>query len=323
MKIRKVWAMYFSPTGTTEKTVTALASEIAKMTGAGTPDIFDFTLPDARKSFPEINCGEQGRQSDRCMAESCGFSGLNEYDHAHSGSGDAPQHGIDLVVLGVPTYAGRIPNVLLKYLSSICGSGALAVAAVTFGNRNFDNSLIELRDILENGGFHTIGACAMSCEHSFSYSLGAGRPDDRDMDQIKRFARDCASKAMELTGLCPPIPVDGIPGGGNDPKKAYGGYYTPRDRNGISIDIRKVTPKISPACTGCGLCASVCPMGSVSREAVTVRHTMEMTGICIKCGACFKKCPVSAVYFDDPGYLYHKNELEEIYGRRAANHFYL
>ena len=114
MKIRKVWAMYFSPTGTTEKTVTALASEIAEMTGAGTPYIFDFTLPDARKSFPEINCGEQGRQSDRCMAESCGFSGLNEYDHAHSGSGDAPQHGIDLVVLGVPTYAGRIPNVLLK-----------------------------------------------------------------------------------------------------------------------------------------------------------------------------------------------------------------
>ena len=58
MKIRKVWAMYFSPTGTTEKTVTALASEIAEMTGAGTPYIFDFTLPDARKSFPEINCGE-------------------------------------------------------------------------------------------------------------------------------------------------------------------------------------------------------------------------------------------------------------------------
>ena len=53
MKIRKVWAMYFSPTGTTEKTVTALASEIAEMTGAGTPYIFDFTLPDARKSFPD------------------------------------------------------------------------------------------------------------------------------------------------------------------------------------------------------------------------------------------------------------------------------
>jgi len=55
----------------------------------------------------------------------------------------------DIVIVGVPVYAGRVPNVLLKYLNSIKGKGALAVAVVVYGNRNYDDALIELRDILE------------------------------------------------------------------------------------------------------------------------------------------------------------------------------
>ena len=51
---------------------------------------------------------------------------------------------------------------------------------------------------------------------------------------------------------------------------------------------------------------------------------MKVPGICIKCGACIKKCPQSAKYYDDTGYLYHKEELEAMYGVcRAANSFYL
>ncbi len=55
----------------------------------------------------------------------------------------------DIVIVGVPVYAGRVPKVLLKYLNSIKGKGALAVAVVVYGNRNYDDALIELRDILE------------------------------------------------------------------------------------------------------------------------------------------------------------------------------
>ena len=38
---------------------------------------------------------------------------------------------------------------------------------------------------------------------------------------------------------------------------------------------------------------------------------------CIKCGACIKRCPKEAKYYDDPGYLYHKEELEAGLTRRA------
>lgn len=113
-----------------------------------------------------------------------------------------------------------------------------------------------------------------------------------------------------LDTLPAPIAVDG---------DAEADYYQPSNRHGVFIDIRKVKPLTSDACDQCGLCAAVCPMGAIDPSDVT-----KVPGICIKCGACIKKCPQSAKYYDDTGYLYHKEELEAMYGvRRAANSFYL
>ena len=68
-------------------------------------------------------------------------------------------------------------------------------------------------------------------------------------------------------------------------------------------------------CVKCGLCARLCPMGSIDPNDVS-----NVVGKCIKCCACVKKCPVGAKYFDHPGYLYHQHELEDQYaGRRAPS----
>lgn len=279
MKIKTVKAVYFSATGTTQKAVESIARDLADKLGAGY-GVYDFTLP--------------GQREDALV-----FSEE------------------DLVVFGTPVYAGRVPNVLLKYLDTIEGNGALAVPVVLYGNRNYDDSLIELRDILENHGLHTIAAAAFIGEHSFSYTLAEGRPDKQDMTVLHHFADQVAEKAGRIAGrinesdLDKSVEVKGTP-------YPYRGYYQPRDRQGNLVDIRKVKPLTKDTCNDCKICAEVCPMGSISFDNV-----MEYTGICIKCGACIKKCPVGAKYYEDAGFLYHKQELEEGLTRRAEPEYFL
>lgn len=103
-----------------------------------------------------------------------------------------------------------------------------------------------------------------------------------------------------------PVPVEG--------RTPLRPYYTPRDRAGNPVNILKVKPKTDMGkCSGCGVCANMCPMGSIEHA-----HPEIVRGICIKCCACQKKCPTGAKYFDDPGYLYHKEELELGYARRRS-----
>ena len=231
----------------------------------------------------------------------------------------------DIVVFGTPVIAGRVPNVLLKFLDTIEGGGAMAIPVVLYGNRNYDDALIELRNILEVRGFHTVAGAAFIGEHSFSRTLAAGRPDSRDMEIAYSFAADTAGKitalinendgdnakiaqALEAAG---PVYVKG-----QDPIRPY---YKPQDRQGNHINILKVKPKLDEAkCTGCGLCVTVCPMGSIKAEAPGV-----VDGICIKCCGCEKKCPEGALYFDDPGYLYHKEELELGYADRKEPELFI
>lgn len=270
MKFENICAAFFSPTDTTKKIVTSIAKTLS--TEFDVPcELFDFTLPAARAN-PKIFSSET------------------------------------LVVFGTPVYAGRVPNVLLKYLDTVQGQGAIAIPVVLYGNRNYDDALIELRDILETDGFHTVAAAAFIGEHSFSKILAKDRPDTADMEKAESFAKSVAQKLKNTESISdiPEIAVEGNP-------KPYGsGYYRPLDDNGNFIDIRKVKPLTNEDCINCKLCVSVCPMGSISFENVR-----EFTGICIKCGACIKKCPVHAKYYDDAGYLFHQHDLEERFIRRA------
>lgn len=271
--MKKVWAMYFSPTGGTEK-ITGKTAEALAARLELPMEKYDFTLPGVREA--EVQFGEG-----------------------------------DVVVFGTPVIAGRVPNVLLPYLNEkIKGNGALAVPVVSFGNRNYDDALIELRNILEADGFKTVAGGAFISEHSFSKTLAAGRPDEKDLAVVKEFGEKIAEKLLGGWQYDGPAPVKG-----HDPIRPY---FKPQDRNGNHIDIRKVKPKVSDACCGCGLCAAVCPMGSINPENIR-----EYVGICIKCCACVKKCPTQARYYDDPGYHYHKEELEELYERRAEPEYFV
>ena len=271
---KKINTLYFSATGTSKKIVTSIAEIIAENYGGKiTVSNIDFTLPEARKKT---------------------FS----FDKD------------DLVIAGIPVYAGRVPNVLLKFLNTISGNGATAVAVVLYGNRDYDDALIEFRDILESDGFNVIAGGAFIGEHSFSTTLAANRPDKQDMAIAADFADRIYNK-MKTQKEASVVVVKG--------NKPYRDYYRLKDKNGNPINILKVIPKTNSDCTDCKLCSEICPMGSIDMNDVS-----KITGICIKCCACVKNCPVGAKYFDDENYLWHKNELEvEFTGTRRKPEYFV
>lgn len=273
---QKVVAVYFSPVENTAKVVKAIAEMIAERFSVDSDipvEEIDFTLPDAREKTYHFGPEE-------------------------------------LVVFGTPTYAGRVPNKILPFVQELFSAeNTPAVAAVTFGNRNFDSSLTELTEELTKNGFKVFAAGAFACHHVFSDKIAVGRPDEEDMKELEVFVEGVADKlgkAADAQALTVPVIRDGAP---------VAPYYTPLKADGEPAVFLKAKPVTDPAlCVQCGACATRCPLASIDPADYT-----QTPGICIKCQACIIHCPTGARSFDDEAFLSHVAYLEEHFTRRADN----
>ena len=256
----RVHALYFSATLTTKSVVEAIASATASSLEGPSFETHDVTMPEARAKLSF--CKD------------------------------------DIVIFGCPVYIGRVPNLIKPYLETIEGNNAIGVPVVVYGNRNFDDALAELHDMMAEEGFRCIAAAAFIGEHSFSRKLGYARPDESDLKIASEFGRNVSIIAKELGENLPQNPE--IPG--NRPYR----FFKAVDDEGKPFDIRKVKPVTDTGkCNRCGACVKMCPMGSIDRQNPSL-----VPGICIKCGACVKRCPTGAKSFTDREFLRHLAILE-------------
>ena len=173
----------------------------------------------------------------------------------------------DALMAVLPVYAGRMPQISLERLSALKANGQKAVAVVVYGNREFDDALLETKNALEANGFQVIAAAAFIAEHSIVRSIAAGRPDAEDEALCRQFAADAMAKLEN------PTPVN-VPG--NDPY--------------VELKPSAFHPSASEACVKCGVCAEQCPVG-----AIPLDHPNETLGdVCINCMRCVQVCPVSS-----------------------------
>ena len=201
----------------------------------------------------------------------------------------------ETLVIAMPVFASRLPNKIMPFIiDNLKSNGAKAICFVTYGNRDPGDGLSELVGLLQENGFVPVLAGAVPSQHSFAEKLAAGRPNEKDLDQIENFVRENidaldGSAAVKVSGSYPP-----------------GDYYRPMKEGGAPAVFLKAKPKTRDGqCNLCGACAKKCSMGSISRD-----NPKEVTGICIKCQACIKACPNHAKYFDDADFLSHKAMLE-------------
>lgn len=176
----------------------------------------------------------------------------------------------DICIVAVPSYGGRVPGVAVKRLSEMQGKNCRAVAVVVYGNRDYDDTLLELKETLTKAGFHAGALVTAIAEHSVANKVAAGRPDTADIEELKCFGANIKQKWEngELNSDLTPK-----------------GNYPYREYNGIPLK-----PKAGRGCTLCGLCASKCPAGAIPKE--NPKETNK--GVCISCMRCIKICPVQA-----------------------------
>ena len=189
----------------------------------------------------------------------------------------------DVAIIGAPVYAGRLPSVMLSRLRQIKGNGRPAALAVVYGNRAYEDALIELRDIALEVGFRPIAAGAFIGEHSYSTSdlpIAEGRPDAADLVTAHNFGK--AIRETLMAGGGSPNKLLHIPG--NVPYKEI------RMLSGIA-------PSVNDAlCSRCGKCVLVCPTSAIDKE----QPTDTAKELCIRCCACVNACPSHARVLDDP-----------------------
>lgn len=173
----------------------------------------------------------------------------------------------DICIIAVPSYGGRVPAVAVSRLSQMKGNGARAILMAVYGNRAYEDTLIELQDVLMDSGFSCIAAVAAIAEHSIMHQFAAGRPDGQDKEELAAFAETVRSE-IEAGTLSGNLVLPG-----NRPYREYG--------------VIPMKPQAGKACTHCGLCARECPVEAIDAADVSKTDTKR----CISCMHCVAVCP--------------------------------
>lgn len=171
----------------------------------------------------------------------------------------------DVAVIAVPSYGGRVPTTAVARLAKLRGNGARAVVMAVYGNRAYEDTLLELQDTAAEAGFAVIAAIAAVAEHSIAHQFATGRPDAQDQQQLETFAQSIKEKLASGELSMPHVP-------GNRPYKT----------SSVSM-----VPKATKACVSCGLCAQKCPVQAIDRL-----HPQNVDKkACISCMRCVAICP--------------------------------
>ena len=170
------------------------------------------------------------------------------------------------VVVGCPVYGGRIPSIVAERLGKVSFDATRAVTLVTYGNRAYEDALLELNDVLLARGAIPIASAAIVAQHSMAPSVAADRPTATDYQNLSVFS---LQKYDELHAVPVQVP-------GNRPYRAWSKM--------------PVTPVVSGKCIHCGQCIQKCPTMAIW---ITDPKKTDPSK-CILCMRCVAICPQQA-----------------------------
>ena len=204
----------------------------------------------------------------------------------------------DICIIAAPAFGGRIPETAATRLKLVKGNGAKAILIAVYGNREFEDCLVELQDIVSENGFVPIAGVGAIAEHSLIRKFGAGRPDANDIEELSTFADKIIEKINSGKTNAPTLP-------GNRPYKVFSGS--------------SVRPLTSDSCVKCKLCAWQCPVEAITEDAPHLTDNDK----CISCMRCISVCPNAARYLAPETIDAVTQRLSAVASERKSNKLYL
>lgn len=205
----------------------------------------------------------------------------------------------DLVVIAAPVFAGRIPTVATDKMKELDGQGKKVVTLAVYGNRAYEDALLEMNDVAEEKGFQVIASAALLARHSIVPEVAQGRPDAQDEAEILDFAKKVLAKLESGEEAAVKVP-------GNHPYK-----------DGMTVS---ATPISTENCNHCGKCEAVCPTGAIKLEESGVVTNLEK---CCLCMACVAACPKQGRILPPPMQAGMNQALGALKEVRRENEFFL
>lgn len=205
----------------------------------------------------------------------------------------------DVCFIAVPAFGGRVPAISLEHLKQMQVNGAMAIIVVVFGNRAYDDTLLELKNEAQAIGFTVAAGIAAVAQHSIFSRFGQGRPDTRDENDLLRFAHEI-SEYIKNGGNITEVNVLG-----NMPYKVYSGV--------------PLKPKADESCTKCGICAEKCPVKAIDSNDPSATDDTK----CIACMRCIAICPINSRTLDQMAVSAVAQRIEEACGSRKDNELFM